>query len=430
MIRTISSLLLFAFSVSAQVEFQRPYSVTAPQFYFDVLNFRSSIYKSRIDLYFQIPYSRLHFMRDGSDFVSSYEIRARLIDKNRAVAHEESWEETEITRGFDETTSDFILSSCQRHFIVDPGSYTLFLTVHQPESGDSFSESCEVAARDFSSPSASISDIMILLTASRTGEKRTIVPNIRRNVYSQSDSFQVFFEVYPAGSSDSLYITTEVLGSQDKAVYSNSRRVKSVLPVTRVFQELPKTSLAMGHYKIRVLLRGPDNEGNPVMAASSRAFSIYFPDLPPTVTDLDEAAEQMIFITGSSTIDSIKSETDPTAKEKKFLGFWRHYRSKFSTDSRVLMEEYYSRVAYSNENFAHFFPGWKSDRGMIYILFGPPDEVERYPFNIDSKPYEIWQYYRKSRKFLFVDETGLGDYRLYTPVWDSNSPLSGMDFVR
>jgi hypothetical protein len=56
--------------------------------------------------------------------------------------------------------------------------------------------------------------------------------------------------------------------------------------------------------------------------------------------------------------------------------------------------------------------------GMVFILFGSPSNVERHPFDIDAKPYEIWTYYDFNRSIIFVDETGFGDYRLLTPVWD------------
>jgi len=67
--------------------------------------------------------------------------------------------------------------------------------------------------------------------------------------------------------------------------------------------------------------------------------------------------------------------------------------------------------------------------GMIYILFGPPNSVDRHPFDIDSKPYEVWYYYQKDRQFMFVDETGFGDYRLMNPLSDVTSPSNGPDFI-
>jgi hypothetical protein len=44
--------------------------------------------------------------------------------------------------------------------------------------------------------------------------------------------------------------------------------------------------------------------------------------------------------------------------------------------------------------------------------------VDRHPFEVDSKPYEIWAYYELNYSIVFVDETGFGDYRLQTPIWE------------
>jgi hypothetical protein len=61
--------------------------------------------------------------------------------------------------------------------------------------------------------------------------------------------------------------------------------------------------------------------------------------------------------------------------------------------------------------------GWRSDRGMVYITLGPPNNIDRHPFDYDAKPYEIWEYYDMNQQFIFVDETGFGDYRLTTPMY-------------
>ena len=71
---------------------------------------------------------------------------------------------------------------------------------------------------------------------------------------------------------------------------------------------------------------------------------------------------------------------------------------------------------YTNEHFSEYFEGWRSDRGMVFILLGLPDNVERHPFEVDSKPYEIWQYYNLNISLVFVDRTGFGDYHLTTPL--------------
>jgi hypothetical protein len=57
--------------------------------------------------------------------------------------------------------------------------------------------------------------------------------------------------------------------------------------------------------------------------------------------------------------------------------------------------------------------------GMVYVIFGEPSNIERHPYDMDQKPYEIWDYYDINRQFVFLDNTGFGDYRLITPIWDT-----------
>ena len=80
------------------------------------------------------------------------------------------------------------------------------------------------------------------------------------------------------------------------------------------------------------------------------------------------------------------------------------------------MQEYYRRIQFANATFSGFMNGWRSDRGMVYIILGPPNDIDRHPFEADSKPYEIWAYYTINREFIFVDQTGFGDYRLVNPI--------------
>ena len=81
------------------------------------------------------------------------------------------------------------------------------------------------------------------------------------------------------------------------------------------------------------------------------------------------------------------------------------------------MLEYYRRVEYANAHFKGYFKGWKSDMGMVYITLGPPDQVTRRPYEMDSRPYEVWEYYTLNMNFVFVDNTNFGDYRLQNPTY-------------
>ena len=105
-------------------------------------------------------------------------------------------------------------------------------------------------------------------------------------------------------------------------------------------------------------------------------------------------------------------------KEKKqhFYDLWKDRDPTPGTEYNELMEEYYGRVWYANENFDAWAHGWETDMGMIYILFGPPDEIQRSnPSASNSVMYQMWSYYRLSKQFVFKDQNGFGDYRLDSP---------------
>jgi hypothetical protein len=73
------------------------------------------------------------------------------------------------------------------------------------------------------------------------------------------------------------------------------------------------------------------------------------------------------------------------------------------------------RVEIANQRFtAMSRPGWKSDRGRVYLTYGEPSEIERFPNQTDSKPYEIWYYNELEGGvvFVFADITGFSSYQL------------------
>ena len=59
--------------------------------------------------------------------------------------------------------------------------------------------------------------------------------------------------------------------------------------------------------------------------------------------------------------------------------FWQRRDPTPDTEENEFKEEHYRRIAYANEHFAAGIPGWKTDRGRIYIVFGPPDEIDSHP---------------------------------------------------
>ena len=117
-------------------------------------------------------------------------------------------------------------------------------------------------------------------------------------------------------------------------------------------------------------------------------------------------------------------------RERFIEEFWRRRDPDPDTDENEFKEEYYERIAYANEHFASGIPGWKSDRGRIWIMYGKPDERETHPMGgqydrpsyegggtTNTYPFELW-FYRylpgvgSGIEIEFVDPTGSGEYRI------------------
>lgn len=94
--------------------------------------------------------------------------------------------------------------------------------------------------------------------------------------------------------------------------------------------------------------------------------------------------------------------------------FWEKHNNSPGTFKNDLREIFYERVLKADELYTIHkkLPGWKSDRGKIYIKKGPPDEILEDSFPIGRYPYIEWHYYRDNTIYLFLDKSGYGNFQL------------------
>jgi GWxTD domain-containing protein len=135
-----------------------------------------------------------------------------------------------------------------------------------------------------------------------------------------------------------------------------------------------------------------------------------------------------------------KLQTDEE-REKFIEQFWRRRDPDPDTEVNEYLEEHFERVAYANEHFASGIPGWKTDRGRIYIMYGPPHEKETHPSggsyerpsyegggSTTTYPFEVW-FYRylpgvgSGIEIEFVDPTGTGEYRIARNPFEKDALL-------
>src|SRR5437763_1330947 len=124
-------------------------------------------------------------------------------------------------------------------------------------------------------------------------------------------------------------------------------------------------------------------------------------------------------------------QLDTNEEREQFIEqFWLRRSSNPDLPENDFKEEHYRRIAYANEHYASGIPGWKTDRGRMYIMWGPADEVESHPTggtydrpmeegggSTSTYPWETWRYrylegIGENIILEFVDPSGSGEYHL------------------
>jgi len=140
--------------------------------------------------------------------------------------------------------------------------------------------------------------------------------------------------------------------------------------------------------------------------------------------------EDVVWIITDEERAAFKQLSNDEERDNFIEAFWQRRDPSPDTEENEYKEEHYRRIAYANEHFAAGIPGWKSDRGRIYIMYGPADEIESHPSGgtyerpieegggeTSTFPFEDWRY-----RYLegigqeviieFVDTCMCGDFHM------------------
>jgi GWxTD domain-containing protein len=140
--------------------------------------------------------------------------------------------------------------------------------------------------------------------------------------------------------------------------------------------------------------------------------------------------EEVVYIISDEERSAFKKLSTDEERQQFIEQFWLRRDPTPDTEENEYREEHYRRIAYANERFASGIPGWKTDRGRIYIAYGPADEIESHPAggsyerpyeegggSTSTFPFEKWRYryiegIGNDVNIEFVDTTMSGEYRM------------------
>ncbi len=404
----------------AQVESNRVPSRPATDFAFDAICVNSDEPgKTRADVYVEVPYSELHFAKVDNVYLASYEVSVEFLSRGNQVVDQRAWSSDVRVTDFNQTVSGKYQSLTHQVMNIAPGNYEVDVQVYEPETKKKTLKRSSIIVTDFSKDELSLSDIMLVNKLTKVGDKTGVVPNVDGSFIRQREGFYLFFEAYHVSPIDSLQLVCHILDSKKQEVWKKAQEEPPSDSKMQIFMKVDSTLFPAGNYT--VVIEGYDVRAGStagLKATTSRSFSVHWADLPLTIVDIDKAIDEMRYVATGDEMDFIRSAKTIDERRRRFVEFWNKRNPDPTSGRNPLMEEYFRRVEFANREFKGYLDGWKTDRGMVYIRLGPPENIERHPFEMNSKPYEVWYYYQLDRQCIFVDYSGFGDYRLQNPSPD------------
>lgn len=322
-------------------------------------------------------------------------------------------------------------------FAASPGHYTLKVTVTDSASGRVMHS--EVPTAGFTgAPGGSdlllASDVREAMgaadTIARSDEVRRGTMFFRTSgtpvLTPQSSRLSYYLELY-AAAAESVKVATRVVtaaGAQIVATAPVPVRIGAGGGFTNGVVDL--AGLPPGQYRLEVTAAGPDSQVTrsapfgmtgfeTVSQAAALAESAEWP-ANHSEPQLDSAYEPLIYLMSAGE-QGVYSSLSVEGKRTWLRQFWARRDPSPGTARNEERERYYGAIAEANRRYpeggASAIPGWRTDRGRIFIKYGPPDEVVERRMQQGISPYEIWKYSRsRSLKYVFMDLTRFGNYRL------------------
>jgi GWxTD domain-containing protein len=381
-------------------------------FSFDVANHKSNVKdKTRIDIFVEVPYTSIQFIKKDNSYNASYNVTLTFLDEDKKnILAEHLWKEKVETDEFNQTLIRSNIFLSYKTYDMNPGKYVLKCLVEDIDSRRSSTKEVPLDIRILND-TLDISDLTFISDIIKDSTSERIVPNASATVTNKDSTLSFFYEVY--SDKDRQIFMQYAMDDLNTNVSFKQDDPQTIKAGTSLIKHTIKNiNFSFEDYSLKIILK---NNNWKELSSTEKKFHSKIVGVPLSITNLDKAIEQMIYIASPAEIDFIQEGENYKEKLNRFLAYWDKRKPNPKMADNPIMIEYYRRIEYANKNFKGFGAGWRSDMGMIYITFGPPSNVERHPMDANAKPYEIWEYYEQNRYFVFVDNTGFGDYHLYNP---------------
>ena len=369
----------------------------------------------RVLSYLSIPNHVLQFVKSSKGFKASYEATISIKRKKGDLVGRKNWSNDLITKTYLESTSKEIFNIHFNEFRLPLGEdYIISAELLDRDSNSSGIISKNLKLKKHSKDLSLYSPFFLDYLNGDWGLIDNEIPLFRNILGEQLVRTTVFVsgKVSPGPYEIDVIVTNpkkqQLWEKTFQSVAQNNYFEKRIIIPDEISQQGLRS-------KVDIILKqnGKQKKESVILSISRLGIS-------SSVGNISQAIQNMRYILDDDEWKKL-SKAKSDEQERLFIEYWLSRDPTPETKENELMDEYFSRINYSNVNFKTYTDGWKSDMGMIYVLFGPPDDLEVYNDPLSRMYQQRWHYYRINKFFDFVDENGFGDYKLTTPFFRARS---------
>ena len=390
-------------------------------FSIDYSVFKGQDGKSIVEFYYSFYKKRLIFSNSGSEYTAQAKIDLDIFKKgtDELVFSQTYMIPTTVTDTSGTNLDNNLVG--QLNYQISPGDYTVKISASDANNSENVESAViELTAEDFNT-GLKISDIELSTDILSSGDKESIfykntlevVPNPDGIYGNNINKLYYYFEIYgltPQNITDEFYILAEITNpNKDNIFIKNVKKITS-LSSEDIVQEGSFQIDSLPTAKYILLVSVIDNK-NSTRFTREKQFWVYNSGITqdfsfsgeeeflksPYATMREDLVEKEYEITSYIRTDKEKNVynklTDINDKRKFMFDFWKIRDDNPATLENEFKIEYVKRILEADASFKEpYKEGWKTDRGRIYVLFGKPDDIERFPFEANKKSYEVWTY--------------------------------------
>jgi len=421
-------------------------------FMIDFSRFRSQGSEVYVEIYYSLDRSGLTYQKTINGYQAGALIQT-YIKKGASAMLVDSLVITDVVKSTDEISSTQKFSE-QSNITLDPGDYELVSRLTDLVSKKSFLVSEFLKIQSYSGEALKLSDIQLANSiqkqpSSEAGlqqpenkfdkNRLRIIPNASRTYGMGLEQLSFYAEVYDLtfegeAINSNYHSNYYIMDQQGKTIKEISGRSRTKPGSSSIINgSFDIADIPSGFYSFKIIVTD-DFSGQSIEAR--REFQIFRPGdflarrsetrpmlVEQTTTDefenlsekaLNEYFDKIKYIALRDE-QKIFRKLDVTGKREFLKNFWKIRDPQPATVINERKEEYFRLLEYANTNFSvGSKQGWRTDQGRVLLVYGRPDEVERFPSDSDTKSYQIWHYYsiEGGVVFVFVDIMSIRDFRL------------------